>query len=51
MSDLEKKSGQEPKYPIAQAHDLLPRSKWLRDYYFSGFKRKWNNLSSIQYNI
>ena len=44
MSDVNKESRKEPKFPIAQAHDLLPRSKWLRDYYFSGFKRKWNNL-------
>jgi pyruvate-formate lyase len=43
MSEVNKKSGKEPKFPIAKAHDLLPRSKWLRDYYFSGFKRKWNN--------
>ncbi len=43
MSDVNKESGRKPKFPIAQAHDLLPRSKWLRDYYFSGFKRKWNN--------
>jgi len=33
----------EPKFPIAEAHDLLPRSKWLRDYYFKGLDREWNN--------
>jgi formate C-acetyltransferase len=35
--------GKDPRKSIAQPHDLLPRSKWLRDYYFSGLKRKWNN--------
>ncbi len=35
--------GNEPKFLVAQAHDLLPRSKWLRDYYFSGYERSWNN--------
>ena len=46
MSDIKNPSEiQEgkPKFEIAKPHDLLPRSKWLRDYYFSGFKRKWNN--------
>ena len=45
MSDIKNPSEiQEgkPKFEIAKPHDLLPRSKWLRDYYFSGFKRKWN---------
>ncbi|GAH23867.1 unnamed protein product, partial [marine sediment metagenome] len=46
MSDLDnkpevKKEG--PKYNIAEPHDLSPRSKWLRDYYFKGVKREWNN--------
>jgi hypothetical protein len=40
LSDVQEKK---PKFEIAKAHDLLPRSKWLRDYYFSGYKRKWNN--------
>src|SRR5271157_1508909 len=30
-------------YVIAESHDLSPRSKWLRDYYFEGNKREWNN--------
>jgi pyruvate-formate lyase len=29
--------------PVAKPHDLSPRSKWLRDYYFKGTERKWNN--------
>ncbi len=33
----------EPKFPIAEPHDLSPRSKWLRDYYFKGTDREWNN--------
>jgi trans-4-hydroxy-L-proline dehydratase len=38
MSDSESK-----KYKIAEPHDLSPRSKWMRDYYFKGAKREWNN--------
>jgi len=38
MSDSESK-----KYKIAEPHDLSPRSKWMRDYYFKGVKREWNN--------
>ena len=47
MADLDTSNiniKEEPKFPIAKAHDLLPRSKWLRDYYFKGFDRKWNNI-------
>ena len=36
-----------PKYPIAESHDLSPRSKWLRDYYFKGAEREWNNSYSV----
>ena len=32
-----------PKFPIAEPHDLSSRSKWLRDYYFKGAEREWNN--------
>ena len=32
-----------PKFKIAEPHDLSPRSKWLRDYFFKGIKREWNN--------
>ena len=48
MSDFKENLGsneQEKAFSVAQAHDLLPRSKWLRDYYFSGHERKWNNLA------
>jgi formate C-acetyltransferase len=31
------------KFPIAESHDLSPRSKWLREYYFKGIDREWNN--------
>ena len=34
---------QGPKFPVAESHDLSPRSKWLREYYFKGVKREWNN--------
>ncbi|MBD3255606.1 MAG: hypothetical protein GF383_10975 [Candidatus Lokiarchaeota archaeon] len=30
-------------YKIAEPHDLSPRQKWLRDYYFKGAEREWNN--------
>ena len=33
----------ETKFPIAESHGLSPRSKWLRDYYFRGLEREWNN--------
>ena len=33
----------EPKYQIAEPHDLSHRSKWLRDYFFMGAEREWNN--------
>jgi formate C-acetyltransferase len=33
---------EEPQYQIAEPHDLSPRSKWLRDYYFKGNDREWN---------
>jgi formate C-acetyltransferase len=33
----------EPKFSIAESYGLSPRSKWLRDYYFKGLKRDWNN--------
>ena len=31
------------KYPIKNAKNLSPRIKWLRDYYFKGNERSWNN--------
>ena len=46
MSDLDNKSKvkkEGPKYHIAEPHHLSPRSKWLRDYYFKGVEREWNN--------
>jgi trans-4-hydroxy-L-proline dehydratase len=46
MSESDKKSKSSerpPKYQVAESHDLLPRSKWLRNYYFLGTERKWNN--------
>ena len=32
-----------PKYQIKEPKYLSPRIKWLRDYYFKGTERKWNN--------
>ncbi len=29
--------------PIKQPHDLSPRIQWLRDYFFAGTERRWNN--------
>ena len=34
---------QKPRYAIKQTKNLSPRIQWLRDYYFQGVKRKWNN--------
>ncbi len=28
---------------IKKPGELSPRTKWLRDYYFEGVNRKWNN--------
>ncbi|MHA1698848.1 MAG: pyruvate formate lyase family protein [Promethearchaeota archaeon] len=28
---------------IAEPHDLSSRARWLRDYYFKGLEREWNN--------
>ncbi|MFX1317069.1 MAG: pyruvate formate lyase family protein [Promethearchaeota archaeon] len=33
----------EQRYRMAEPHNLSPRSKWLRDYYFKGIEREWNN--------
>ena len=33
----------ELKYGLKQPHSLSPRVKWLRDYYFRGLERPWNN--------
>ncbi|MHA1727349.1 MAG: pyruvate formate lyase family protein [Promethearchaeota archaeon] len=38
-SDVDKDTN----YKIAESHDLSPRSKWLRDYYFKAVNREWNN--------
>ncbi len=34
---------EEPKFSIAEPHHLSKRSKWLREYYFRGVEREWNN--------
>lgn len=34
---------EEPRYNIAEPHHLSKRSEWLRNYYFKGVKREWNN--------
>lgn len=33
----------ETKYPIKKTGQLSARIQWLRDYYFQGVNRKWNN--------
>ena len=46
MSDIDDKTEvkkEEPKYNIAEPHHLSKRAKWLRDYYFKGVEREWNN--------
>jgi len=32
-----------PKYGIKEPENLSPRIQWLRDYYFQGINRQWNN--------
>ncbi|MGB8706879.1 MAG: pyruvate formate lyase family protein [Dehalococcoidia bacterium] len=34
---------EKPRYTIKEPKNLSPRNKWLRDYYFRGLNRKWNN--------
>jgi len=34
---------EKPRYTIKEPKNLSPRIKWLRDYYFQGLSRKWNN--------
>ncbi len=36
----------QPLYRIKTPANLSPRSRWLRDYYFQGVKRSWNNEST-----
>jgi hypothetical protein len=36
-------SNSEFKYQVFKPNNLSSRSKWLRDYYFKGIKREWNN--------
>ncbi len=43
INEIDVKEKGEIKFPIAEPHDLPPRSKWLRDYYFKGLEREWNN--------
>ena len=42
-NEIDAKEKGETKFPIAEPHNLSPRSKWLRDYYFKGLEREWNN--------
>jgi formate C-acetyltransferase len=42
-NDNQVPQGEEPKFPTAKPHDLSPRSQWLRNYYFMGVDRQWNN--------
>ena len=32
-----------PRYQIKKPENLSPRIQWLRDYYFQGVNRRWNN--------
>jgi formate C-acetyltransferase len=32
-----------PSFSLKQPKNLSPRAAWLRDYYFQGVRRKWNN--------
>jgi pyruvate-formate lyase len=36
-------SGTAPKYAVKAPGSLSARIQWLRDYYFQGVKRRWNN--------
>ena len=32
-----------PRYAVKQPKNLSPRIQWLRDYFFQGVQRRWNN--------
>lgn len=34
---------EKPRYQIKEPKNLSPRIQWLRDFYFQGSRRKWNN--------
>ena len=34
---------EKPRYAVKQPKNLSPRIQWLRDYYFQGVQRRWNN--------
>jgi formate C-acetyltransferase len=34
---------EKPRYAVKTPHNLSPRIQWLRDYYFQGVQRTWNN--------
>jgi len=34
---------EKPRFNIKEPKSLSTRVQWLRDYYFEGVKRKWNN--------
>ncbi len=36
-------TAEKSRYTIKEPKNLSPRIQWLRDYYFKGVKRKWNN--------
>jgi formate C-acetyltransferase len=40
---MSKTDGKTPQFKIAKSHDLSSRQKWLREYYFKGIEREWNN--------
>ncbi len=33
----------QPRFTIKEPKFLSERARWLRDYYFTGVQRKWNN--------
>ena len=34
---------EKPRYTVKEPANLSPRIRWLRDYYFQGVQRRWNN--------
>ena len=34
---------EKPRYTVKEPQNLSPRIQWLRDYYFQGVDRSWNN--------
>lgn len=40
---MDTRLSEKPKYAVKEPKNLSPRIQWLRDYFFRGVERRWNN--------